>query len=339
MKPYITVGDRRIGEGHPTFVIAEVGINHDGSVDKAEKMIDAAAETGADAVKFQTYVTESFVAAGNPLYGVFKANELSSPDDLRRLKRRAEARGILFFSSSTDFYGLERLAAIDVPLYKLSSANLTNLPLMRKVAATGKPVIISGGGATLGEILATYEALVEAGANGVAVLKCTSLYPCPPEHANLNAITTLRQAIPAPVGYSDHTQGIAAAIGAIALGACIIERHFTLNKGDKGHDHYFSADPEEMAAMVDGVRMMEKMLGSPVLGPVGDETTFRREARRAIVAMQDIKAGEQIAAEKLSLCRPEDGGGGMSPDLIDHIIGRTAQRDIKAGRSLHWADI
>lgn len=338
MRSHITVEDRRIGDGEATFIIAEAGINHDGSIEKAEALIDAAAEAGADAVKFQTYVTDSFVAAGNPLYGVFKANELSAPDELQRLKRRAESRGILFFSSATDFYGLERLTALGVPLYKLSSANLTNLPLMRKVAETGKPVIISTGGATLGEVLATYEDLLEAGVNGVGILKCTSIYPCPPENANLKAIETLRGAVPVPIGFSDHTEGTAAAVGSIALGACIIEKHFTLDKNDEGHDHYFSADPAELKALVDGVRLMEKMVGSPELLPVGEEETFRREARRAITALRDIPAGQVIDADMLSLCRPEDGGG-MAPELIVHVVGRVARQDISAGRSVQWADI
>jgi N-acetylneuraminate synthase/N,N'-diacetyllegionaminate synthase len=329
---------RRIGPGAPVFVIAEVGINHDGGIGKAERLIDAAAEARADAVKFQTYVTESFVAPANPLHGVFKANELSAPEHLRRLKRRAEQRGILFFSSATDFIGLQRLEALGVPLYKLSSANLTNLPLLRQVAATGKPVIYSSGGATLAEVAIAYETLKEAGAAGIAVLKCTSLYPCPPQNANLLGIKTLQAALPIPVGYSDHTEGIAAVTGAVALGATIIEKHFTLSKADEGHDHYFSADPAELAAMVAAVRAMEKMLGSRVLGPVGEEDTFRRQARRVVTAQVDIAPGTVIGADMVGLRRPENDGG-LAPDLMPHVIGRRAKNAIRAGSSIRWDDI
>jgi N,N'-diacetyllegionaminate synthase len=335
---FIQVEERRIGDGEATFIIAEAGINHDGSIDKAESLIDMAAKAGADAIKFQTYVADSFVAAGNPLYKVFKANELSAPEDLRRLQSRAEQNGILFFSSATDFHGLERLNSLGVPLYKMSSANLTNLPLMKRVAETGKPVIISTGGATLGEVLRTHEFLTDAGASGVAVLKCTSLYPCADEDAHLRGLVTLRNAIPGPIGFSDHTQGAVAAAGAIALGATIIEKHITLNKSDPGHDHNFSADFEDLSELVRAVRAMEKMLGSPVLKPVGAEAAFRREARRAITALTDIHEGAQIDEAMLSLQRPQDSGG-LPPELMQNVIGRTARRSIAAGSSVNWDDI
>lgn len=338
MSRIIQAGDRRIGDGEPTFIIAEAGINHDGKLDKAEALIDMAAKAGADAIKFQTYVADSFVAAGNPLYKVFKENELSTPAQLRQLKARAEKNGVLFFSSATDFHGLERLNALGVALYKMSSANLTNLPLMKRVAETGKPVIISSGGATLGEVLRTYEFLMDAGANGVAVLKCTSLYPCPDEDAHLRGLATLRAAIPGPIGFSDHTQGAVAAAGAIALGATIIEKHITLNKSDPGHDHYFSADFDDLSALVRSVRAMEKMLGSPVLAPVGEEAAFRREARRAITALADIPEGVEIEEVMLSLQRPQDGGG-LPPELIQNVVGRVARRAIAAGSSVKWDDI
>ena len=338
MTAQIDIGGRRVGDGTPVFIIAEVGINHDGDVDKAERMIEAASAAGADAVKFQTYRTDSFVAQGNPLYTVFKRNELSEQDVLSRMQDYANRCGILFFSSATDFIGLERLQALDVPVYKVSSANLTNLPLMRQIAATGKPVIISAGGATLGEIARTYEALVDAGAVGVAILKCTSLYPCPPQFANLRGIETLKAAFDAPIGYSDHTEGTAAALAAVALGASIIERHFTLDKLDEGHDHYFSADPKEMKALVDGVRDVEEMLGAPILGPVGDEISFRKEARRSITAVVPIPAGTKIEPEMLALRRPQDEGG-VEPDFVDTIIGRVARSDISAGSSIRWENV
>jgi N,N'-diacetyllegionaminate synthase len=332
------IGDRLVGDGQATFVIAELGINHNGDPDIARKMIAVAAEAGADAVKFQTYKTETMVAQGNPYYEIFRNAELSSIEDLAALQKYSGELGILFFSSAATESGFEVLEQLDPPLYKVSSANLTNIPLVRRVGAKGKPVIISSGAAELSEVSNAAETMKQFGAPEVAVLKCTSIYPCPPEYANLAGISTLRSAFDGPVGFSDHTIGSTAAIAAIALGASIIEKHFTLDKTMEGHDHHYSADPGELKAMIDGIRAVEMMLGSDRLQPVGEEVEFRAIGRRYVTAMTDIDEGQLIEPSMVYPKRPKDGAG-VLPEHIEIVIGRAARRSIAEGSSIKWADI
>jgi len=332
------IGDRRVGDGAPTFVIAEIGINHNGDLDLARRMIEAAATAGADAVKFQTYKTETMVAEGNPYYEIFKNAEISGVDELRGLQAYAAERGILFFSSATTESGLRVLEQLAPPLYKVSSANLTNIPLLRSVAAQKRPVILSSGAATLSEVLRAAELTRQFGAESVAILKCTSIYPCPPEHANLAGLETLRAAWDGPIGFSDHTMGIEAASTAVALGASIIEKHFTTDRSLPGHDQHFSATPDELGALVAAVRKIEQMRGSPVIGPVGEEVTFREISRRYVVALEPIAAGEIIDPDRIGAKRPKDGPG-ILPEHLDVVAGRVARRDIETGNSVKWQDI
>ena len=332
------VAGRPVGDGAPTFIIAEIGINHNGDVEIARQMIAAAAASGADAVKFQTYKTETMVARGNPYYEIFKNAEISEIDELKALQAYSEEQGVLFFSSATTESGLEILERLDIPLYKVSSANLTNIPLLRRVAEQNKPVILSSGAATLSEVLRAAEVTRQFGAAAVAILKCTSIYPCPPELANLEGIATLRQSWDDPVGFSDHTMGIEAACAAVTLGATIIEKHFTLDRAMEGHDHHFSATPEELAQLVGSVRKIEKMGGSPVIAPVGWELEFREVARRFVVALESIGAGDLISADKVCAKRPKDGPG-ILPEHLDVVTGRIARNAIEAGNSVKWQDV
>lgn len=332
------IGDRMVGEGSPTFVIAEIGINHNGDPELARRMIDVAAEAGADAVKFQTYKTETMVAEGNPYYHIFKNAELSAVDDLKALQRFSAERGILFFSSASTESGMVILEELDLPLLKVSSANLTNVPLLRRVGRQNKPVIISSGAATLSEVTRAAEQLLEFGAQTVAVLKCTSIYPCPPEHVNLAGIATLKAAFDGPVGFSDHSLGIEAPIAAVALGACIVEKHFTLDKTMEGHDHHYSADPPELTAMIAGIRKIEQMMGTSRIGPVGEENWFREVSRRYVVAMEDIEEGTRIEPSMIYPKRPKDGPG-ILPEQQEIVFGRIARRRIETGNSLKWEDV
>jgi len=337
-KRTMRAGDRTIGEQAPVFVIAEIGINHNGDPELAREMIRMAADAGADAVKFQTYTTESLVAEGNYYYELFRKAEISELAALTELQGYAASQGVLFFSSATSATGFDILERLDLPLIKLSSANLTNIPLLRRVGASAKPVIISSGAATLSEVARAEETLREAGAPQVAVLKCTSIYPCPPEHANLAGIETLRSAFSGPIGFSDHTAGITAATAAVALGATIIEKHFTLDKSMEGHDHHFSADPPELRDMIVAIRAMERMRGDPQIRPVGDEIEFRAISRRYVTALRDIAEGTTIAADMLVSRRPKDGPG-ILPEHLDVIVDRTAHRAVPAGHSVKWDDI
>jgi N,N'-diacetyllegionaminate synthase len=338
MSETLDIAGRRVGPGEPVFVIAEIGINHNGDHEVARRMIDVAAEAGADAVKFQTYTTEDLVAKGNPYYEIFKNAELSDLAQLIALQSYAEARNILFFSSAASETGFAILKELDVPLYKLSSANLTNTPLFEKVAKTGKPVIFSSGAATLSEVIQGTEILREHGAGGVALLKCTSIYPCPPEHVNLRGLGTLIAAHDGPVGYSDHSVGSVAATAAVALGACIVEKHFTLDKTMAGHDHHYSADPAELSEMVQAIRSVEAMMGSARIEPVGEEFEFRAIGRRSVTALTDISEGQRLDTGVITLRRPKDGPG-VSPEHMEIVQGRKARRSIPAGHSIKWDDI
>ena len=335
---YLDVAGRKIGPGEPNFIIAEIGINHNGDAKLAHDMVTIAAQCGADAVKFQTYKTETLVAEGNPYYDILKGGELSDLDDLASLQCHASNQGVLFFSSATTESGFEILEQLDPPIYKISSANVTNIPLARRVGSKGKPVIISSGAATFSEVARAEEMLKEFGAQEVAVLKCTSIYPCPPEHTNLAGIATLKSAFSGPVGFSDHTTGATAAIASIAFGATIIEKHFTLDKKMEGHDHHYSADPDELAAMVTGVRQVEQMIGRSDLQPVGEEIAFRSIGRRYLTAMLDIMEGQIIEKSMISPKRPRDAAG-IPPEHIDIVVGRTARRPIGEGNSIKWDDI
>jgi sialic acid synthase SpsE len=338
MSGYLDIAGRRVGTGEPTFIIAELGINHNGDPKIARRMIDVAADAGADAVKFQTYRTETLVAEGNPYYDIFKQAELSSEDELKDLQRHADSRGILFFSSASTQSGLNVLEKLSLPVLKISSANLTNIPLLQQAGRNKLPVIVSSGAANLSEVLRAAEMLAEFGADGVAILKCTSIYPCPPQQVNLDGMRTLLGAFDRPVGFSDHTVGSVAAIAAVALGACIVEKHFTLDKAMEGHDHHYSANPLELGEMVRSIRAVEKMKGSGRIEPVGEEIEFRAIGRRYVTAMQDIPKGRRIEASMVYPKRPKDGAG-VLPEHIEIVIGRITQQDITTGNSVKWDDI
>jgi N,N'-diacetyllegionaminate synthase len=332
------IGTCAIGIGKPTFIIAEAGINHNGDSELAFLMIDKAAQAGADAVKFQTYKTEDLVAKGNPYYEIFRGAEISEIGILQELKSHAKKKGILFFSSASTESGLDILQSLSVPLVKLSSANLTNLPLLARVAKMKVPVIISSGAATLAEVLRGVEFLQEHGAHDIAVLKCTAIYPCPPEHANLGGIKTLMGSFDGPVGFSDHTEGPFAAAAAVALGACVVEKHFTLDKSMEGHDHHFSCNPTELTELVNAIRSIEKMKGSSRIEPVGEEIEFRAIGRRSVTAIRDIAANETIDSSMVTPRRPKDGPG-IESEHIEIVIGRPAKQFISQGCSIKWADI
>lgn len=255
----MNIGPRRVGAGEPTFVIAEVGINHGGRMEQAERLIAAATRAGADAVKFQTYITEKRVPKDSPIFGILKQAELSF-ENQAALKALADAEGILFFSTPFDTDSVDFLAEIGVPALKVASFDLVNLQLLRRVAATGIPVIASRGMADRDEIDRAVSVVESAGVP-YALLHCISGYPTPRESANLRVIQELRAGYRCPVGYSDHTLGIEVPVLAVAAGAELIEKHFTLDKGAEGPDHALSADLEELSALVAAIRDLEAVLG------------------------------------------------------------------------------
>ncbi len=252
------IGTRQIGEGQPTYVIAEIGINHDGNMDTARRLIQAAKEAGADAAKFQTYITEKRVAKDSPIFGILKQCELSF-DRQRELAGLARQLGIDFFSTPFDEESVDFLASLKVPAFKIASFDIVNAKLLRKVLAARKPVIVSTGMADDAEVRHALSLAQKAGAP-IALLHCISSYPTPAKDAHLKAISGLRK-FGCPVGYSDHTLGIEAAVLSVAAGACIVEKHFTLDRAAKGPDHALSCDPQDMRLMVQRMRGAEEMMG------------------------------------------------------------------------------
>ncbi|MGL5167220.1 MAG: N-acetylneuraminate synthase [Afipia sp.] len=322
-----------------TFIIAEAGVNHNGDAARARALIDAAAQAGADAVKFQTFRPNLLVTRDVQKAQYQKAQTgsdqsqhdmlttLSFGEDVfRELAQHCAARGIIFLSTPFDPSSADFLASIKVPLVKISSGDLTNLPLLRHIGAMKLPVILSTGMATLGEIEAAIDALVDAGATrqDISLLHCNTEYPTPWNDVNLRVMETMRRAFDLSVGYSDHTTGIEIACAAVALGASVVEKHFTLDRNLPGPDHKASLEPDELASLVRSVRHIELAMGSARKAPTASEFPNRAVARRSLVAARAIKAGETFGPDNIV---PKRAGRGMSPMLWDQVIGRTAPRD------------
>lgn len=334
------LGKRAVGEGSSTFVIAEIGNNHDGSIRLAERLIDAAAEAGADAVKFQTHIAAAEMLPSTPTPPHFdeprweftKRMELSLADH-RRLKKHAEERGLVFFSSPFSVEAVELLEEVEAPLYKVASGEVSNPPLLEAIAATGKPVLLSTGMSGLEDVAHALEIL---GRSPVVLLQCTSAYPCPPERVNLRAMATLAARFGRPAGLSDHTAGIVTALAAVALGAVAIEKHFTLSTRLYGPDHHASLEPDDLRRLVDGVRQVEAALGNgdkqrdPSLDPV--RATFEK----SVVAAVPVPAGTTLAASMLTTKRP---GTGFPAARIAELIGRRTARELQVDELVQVGDV
>ncbi|MBL8441110.1 MAG: N-acetylneuraminate synthase [Betaproteobacteria bacterium] len=326
----------------PVLIIAEAGVNHNGDLDLARRLIDAAAEAGADLVKFQTFSANRLVT-GTARKADYQARNDSDSDSQYEMLRRLElsphahheliahsaTRGIGFFSTGFDLEGVDFLSSLGLDKFKIPSGEITNLPYLRHVGRQGKEVILSTGMATLGDIEAAIEALEHAGTlrSKITVLHCTTEYPTPMSEVNLRAMQNIGQTFGVRVGYSDHTLGIEVAIAAVALGATVIEKHFTLGRNLPGPDHKASLEPDELKAMVTAIRNIETALGDGIKRLTPSEARNRPVARRSLVAARPIRAGEAFAEENLAAKRP---GTGISPMQWDGIIGRIAQRDYQA---------
>lgn len=341
----VRFGDRCLGAGQPALVVAEIGINHNGDLDMAKQMVRVAAECGADAVKLQSFRAEEFCAQGveyeyisegkavrESMIEMFRRYEMPYAA-LAELKQCAQEAGILFFSTPADREALKALTALGVPGIKVGSDDLTNLPLLHDFASVGLPMIISSGMAHLGEVEEAVETIRAAGNSDLIVLHCISLYPTPMADVHLRRMETLRQAFDVPIGFSDHTAGATAAIGAAALGACFIEKHFTLDVSLPGPDHRFSADPRTLRALVEGVRDVEAALGRSVFTLGAEEEAMRRDCRRSIVARVPIAPGTKLTPELLTLKRP---GTGIPPRDWNTVVGRTTRIPLAAEETVTW---
>lgn len=345
----VKIGNKIIGPGRPTFIIAEAGSNHDRDLSQAKKLIDIAANAGADAVKFQTFTADKIAAdtdddvvklgdeyQGVPtLYQLYKGLEL--PREWQgELKQYADEKGIMFLSTPFDYDAVDELDALGIEAYKIASFEMVDLPFLKYIAKKGKPIILSTGMADLGEIEEALGAIYSQGNDQVVLLHCGISYPMPYEEVNLAAMDTMRQAFQIPVGYSDHTLGISIPLAAVARGACVIEKHFTINRNLKGPDHRFAIEPDELNAMVTGIRQVETAIGGPIKKHTASEEIHYRRGRRSIFAKKDIPAGTVITEDMLAILRP---GIGLKPKYFEMVIGRTAKIDIKKNEPITWDKI
>jgi N-acetylneuraminate synthase len=347
MANLIKINNRDVGIGAPVYIVAEMSANHRQDFDKAIKIVQAAKEAGADAIKMQTYTPDTLtincnneyfqigngtIWEGRNLYDLY--GEAYTPWDWQpKLKAIADDLGLDLFSTAFDHTSVDFLEAMDVPAYKIASFEVVDLSLIRRIAKTGKPIIMSTGMATLGEIDEAVQAIHSEGNKQLALLKCTSSYPAPPEEMNLRTIPHLAKVFSVPVGLSDHTLGITVPIAAVAMGACIIEKHFTLSRALPGPDSLFSLEPHEFKAMVEAVRVAERALGK-VNYQVTDHESASRVFRRSLFVVKDMKVGEVFTSDNVRSIRPADG---LHPRYLQTILGRMASRDIPRGTPLDWS--
>lgn len=346
MRCAISINNRTIGIGQPVYIIAELSANHNQDYEQAVKLIHAAKEAGADAVKLQTYTPDTItidcdneyfrigngsIWEGRTLYDLYK--EAYTPWEWQpKLKEIANDLGMELFSTAFDPTAVDFLEEMGVPIHKVASFEIVDIPLIEKMAKTGKPLIISTGMATLAEIDEAVTAARNAGCKEIALLKCTSAYPAPPEEMNLRTIPNMAEAFGCPVGLSDHTLGIAVPVAAVALGACIVEKHFTLSRSIPGPDSAFSLDPEEFKAMVEAIRTTEKALGK-VSYEVTEHEKASRIFRRSLFVVKDMKAGDTFTEENIRSIRP---GHGLHPRYLTDLLGHKANKAIKRGTPISW---
>ena len=343
--PEIEIAGRKIGADQPPFVICELSGNHNGSLDRALTMVDAAADTGCDAIKIQTYTADTITMDvdrpefrihgglwdGRSLYELYQ--EAYTPYEWHpAIFERARKRGVTIFSSPFDETAVDLLADLDAPAFKIASFEAVDLPLIRYAASKGKPLIISTGMANLGEMEAARDAALEAGAPGVALLHCVSSYPATFADANVRTVADMAKRFGCPIGLSDHTMGTAASVAAVAMGAAIIEKHFTLARADGGPDADFSLEPAEFKALVDDTKAAWAALGRAHYDVLGSERG-NLQFRRSLYVAADVKAGEPLTRANVRSIRP---GNGLPPAHFEEVIGRTAKRDLQRGEPLAW---
>jgi N-acetylneuraminate synthase len=343
----LTIGSRKVGPGQSVYLVAELSANHNQDFDQAVQLIRAARDAGADAVKLQTYTADTltirsdrpeFQIRGGTLWDGWNLHDLYqqayTPWEWQpKLKEVANGLGLDLFSTAFDGSAVAFLEEMGVPVHKVASFELVDIPLIQALARTGKPLILSTGMATLSEITEAVDAARHAGATEIALLKCTSAYPAPPAGMNLRTIPYLATTFNLPVGLSDHTLGIAVPVASVALGACLIEKHFTLSRKIPGPDSAFSLEPPEFKAMADAVRTAEQALGEVCFGSTGSGDESSRQFRRSLYTVKPIRVGEVFSSENVRSIRPAQG---LSPKFLPEVLGKPATRDIPLGTPLNW---
>lgn len=345
MPGVITINGRSIGDGYPSYIVAEMSANHNQDYEQAVQLLHAAKDSGADAVKLQTYTADTLTIDcdnkyfqihgtlwdGRNLHDLY--GEAYTPWEWHpKLKEEADRLGIDLFSSAFDTTAVTFLENMGVPAHKVASFEIVDLPLLRRIASTGKPIIMSTGMANMSEIYEAVQTIQDGGGEQLAILKCNSGYPAKPNEMNIRTIPHLAEAFAVPVGLSDHTLGIETAVAAVALGACIIEKHFTLSRSVPGPDSAFSLEPNELKSMVDSIRTVEAALGKIHYGTSESETKSRG-FRRSLFIVQDVKMGEVFTDSNVRSIRP---GDGLHTRYLPEIIGRRAVRNITRGTPLSW---
>lgn len=343
----IRVGERVLGVDHSPFVIAEMSGNHNQSLDRAMAIVEAAAKAGAHALKIQTYTADTMTMdldagefsiddpkslwRGNTLYKLYQ--QAYTPWDWhKQIFDRCRELGMIGFSTPFDETAVDFLESLNVPLYKIASFENTDLPLIRRVAATGKPMIISTGMATAAELDVSVRAAQAAGCSDLVLLKCTSTYPASPENTNISTIPHMRELFDCQIGLSDHTMGIGVAVAAVAIGATVIEKHFTLSRADGGVDSAFSLEPAEFAALVTESERAQQALGHVSYGPTAAEEKSLK-FRRSLYVVEDLRAGDKLSEKNLRRIRP---GLGLPPAHYEEVLGRTVKCDVTKGTPLTW---
>jgi sialic acid synthase SpsE len=345
----VIVGEHMLGDDYPPLIVAEAGVNHNGDLSLALEMVEAAREAGADAVKFQSFRADKMAAEGlmevKDVEGItggtksslemYRRLELSEPDH-RALVERCRDVGILFLSTPFDSDTVDMLDALGVPAFKISSGDLTNIPVIRRAAGKGKPLFLSTGFSELAEVEEAVKSANEAGSDDLVLLHCVGAYPPPDNEMNLKAMATLRRVFNIPVGLSDHSSGIEAPLAATALGAAAIEKHFTLDNDLPGPDHKFSLNPRNFKRMVKAVKRVYTLLGSGDKVTADSESGERHAGRKSLHAAKTLKAGTALAAEMCIMLKPADG---IMPRFLEKALGRTIRRDISIGDPIKWDDL
>ncbi len=343
--PAIEIAGRIWSERSACVLIAEVGVNHNGDVELAGRLVAEAARAGAPVVKFQVFSAAQLASAQAPLADYQRRagtgqNQRAMLQDLElpgeayaRLRAECERLGVLFLASPFDEESADLLQAVGVPAYKVPSGELTNAPLLAHLARKGKPLIVSTGMATMAEIDMALQVIAGQGEIPVVLLQCTSRYPCPPEDVNLRAMGSLKTVFGTPVGFSDHTQGIEIALAAAALGACAVEKHFTLDRTLPGPDHAASMEPAELVQLAVGLDRVHRALGHAHKRPSAEERAMAAVARKSWVTVQAVAAGAELTEQHLTLRRP---GTGLPPEALPHLLGRRSRHALPADTLLDW---
>ncbi|MDY6973314.1 MAG: N-acetylneuraminate synthase [Thermodesulfobacteriota bacterium] len=344
MSQCIDIDGRKVGYGNPCFFIAEAGVNHNGKTEMAKLLIDVAQRAGADAVKFQTFNPEKLVSPGaNKAEYQLQTTDrdetqmemlqrlMLHPESYRELQSYCRNKGILFISTPFDDQSADFLADMAVPVFKISSGDINNWPFLEHVAGKGKPIILSTGMSRLSEVDEAVRVIRRSGCNQLLLLHCVSNYPAHPGDTNLRAMKTIKDAFQTPTGFSDHTPGNEVALAAVAMGACVIEKHFTLDKNLPGPDHRASLEPVELSALVKGIRIVESAMGSGLKEAAATEANTALSARKSLFAAYDLPAGTVLTEDMIAIRRP---GDGLPPNMLSFVVKHTLRNEVKEGTIL-----